>query len=174
MIFIGLSMLGYLSYRQLPIELLPNAELPMLFVQIGAASQVNPQYLEQQGVVPVEGAIGTLEGVENIDTRINGNRAFIQVSFKQDIRFKYVFLKLQQKIDAVKQQLPDDLFVMVAKIDLQQLTNQFLEMQIRGSGGTDRLRNITEKEIRPAFENLDGIASLNIFGGRQKNLENPT
>lgn len=171
MVFIGLSLLGYLSYRQLPVELLPNAELPMLFVQIGAATQVSPQYLEQQGVIPVEGAIGTLEGVEKIDTRINGNRAFIQVSFKQGVRFKYVFLKLQQKIDVVKQQLPADLFVMVAKIDLQQLTNQFLEMQVRGSGGTDRLRNITEKEIRPAFENLDGIASINIFGGRQKNLE---
>lgn len=171
MIFIGLTLMGYLSYRQLPVELLPNAELPMLFVQVGAATQVNPQYLEQQGVVPVEGVIGTLEGVEKIDTRINGNRAFIQVSFEQNVRFKYIFLKLQQKIDAVKQQLPDDLFVNVAKIDLQQLTNQFLEMQIRGSGGTDRLRNITEKEIRPAFENLDGIASINVFGGRQKNLE---
>lgn len=171
MVFIGLTLLGYLSYRQLPVELLPNAELPMLFVQVGSPTQVSPQYLEQQGVIPVEGAIGTMEGVEEIDTRINGNRAFIQVSFKQDVKFKYVFLKLQQKIDAVKTQLPADLFVMVSKIDLQQLTNQFLELQVRGSGGTDRLRNITEKEIRPAFENLDGIASINIFGGRQKNLE---
>lgn len=171
MIFIGMTMLGYISYKQLPVELLPNAELPMLFVQIGAATQVSPQYMEQQGVIPVEGAIGTMDGVEKIDTRINGNRAFIQVSFEQGVRFKYVFLKLQQKIDAVKAQLPEDLFVNVSKIDLQQLTNQFLELQIRGSGGTDRLRNVTEKEIRPAFENLSGIASINVFGGRQKNLE---
>lgn len=171
MIFIGLTLLGYISYKQLPVELLPNAELPMLFVQIQAATQVSPQYMEQQGVIPVEGAIGTLEGVEEIDTRINGNQAFIQVSFEQDVRFKYVFLKLQQKIDAVKQQLPTDLFVNVAKIDLQQLTNQFLELQVRGSGGTDRLRNISEQEIRPAFENLNGVASINIFGGREKNLE---
>ena len=171
MIFIGLSMLGFISYNRLPVELLPSAELPMLFVQIGSATATSPQYLEQQGVIPVEGAIGTLEGVEEIDSRISGNRAFIQVSFKQGVRFKYVFLKLQQKIDAVKTQLPADLFVNVSKIDLQQLTNQFLELQVRGSGGTDRLRTITEQEIRPAFENLNGIASINIFGGRQKNLE---
>lgn len=171
MIFIGLSLLGYISYNRLPIELLPNAELPMLFVQIASATATSPQYLEQQGVIPVEGAIGTLEGVEEIDSRINGNRAFIQVSFKQGVRFKYVFLKLQQKIDAVKMTLPEDLFVNVSKIDLQQLTNQFLELQVRGSGGTDRLRTITEQEIRPAFENLNGIASINVFGGQQKNLE---
>lgn len=171
MVFIGLTLLGYLSYKELPVELLPNAELPMLFVQVASPTQVSPQYLEQQGVLPVEGAIGTMEGVEKIETQITGNRATIRVSFEQNTRFKYAFLKLQQKIDAVKPDLPTDLFVQVAKIDLQQLTNQFLELQVRGSGGTDRLRNVTEKDIRPAFENLDGIASISIFGGRQKNLE---
>ena len=128
MIFIGLSLLGYISYNRLAVELLPNAELPMLFVQIASVSATSQQYLEQQGVVPVEGAIGTLEGIETIDSRISGNQAFIQVSFKQGVRFKYVFLKLQQKIDAVKAQLPSDLIVNVSKIDLQQLTNQFLEL----------------------------------------------
>ena len=171
MIFIGLSMLGYISYDRLQVELLPNAELPLLFVQIAASSAVSAQYLEQQGVIPVEGAIGTLEGVEEIDSRLTGNKAFIQVSFEEGVRFKYVFLKLQQKIDAIKAQLPPDLFVRVSKIDLQQLSNQFLELQVRGSGGTDRLRTIAEQEIRPAFENLSGIASINAFGGRQKNLE---
>ncbi len=171
MVFIGLTLLGYISYQQLPVELLPNAELPMLFVRVGAATQVSPEYLEQQGVIPVEGVIGTLEGVEKIDTRINGSQASIQISFEQGVRVKYAFLKLQQKLDAVKSQLPEDLFVMAAKIDLQQLSNMFLELQIRGSGGTDRLRTITENEISPALENLDGIASVNTFGGRQQNLE---
>ena len=98
----SMSLLGYISYNRLSVELLPNAELPMLFVQIASPSAVSPQYLEQQGVIPVEGAIGTLEGVEEIDSRISGNRAFIQVSFKQGIRFKYVFLKLQQKINQIR------------------------------------------------------------------------
>ena len=30
MLFIALTGLGYVSYKQLPVELLPNAELPML------------------------------------------------------------------------------------------------------------------------------------------------
>ncbi|WP_235298211.1 efflux RND transporter permease subunit [Portibacter marinus] len=171
MIFLGLSLLGYISYDRLAVELLPNAELPMLFVQVATSSASSPEYIEQQGVIPVEGAIGSLEGVEEIDSRIGANQAFIQVSFKQDVAFKYAFLDLQQKIDAIKTELPDDIFVNVSKIDLQQFTNQFLELQIRGSGGTDRLRTITEQEIRPAFENLSGIASINVFGGRQKSLE---
>ena len=34
MLFISLTLLGYVSYKQLPVELLPNAELPMLSVSV--------------------------------------------------------------------------------------------------------------------------------------------
>ena len=34
MLFIALTLLGYVSYKQLPVELLPNAELPVLFVSV--------------------------------------------------------------------------------------------------------------------------------------------
>lgn len=37
MLFIALSLLGYVSYKQLPVELLPNAELPVLFVSVVTA-----------------------------------------------------------------------------------------------------------------------------------------
>ena len=39
MLFIALTGLGYVSYKQLPVELLPNAELPMLFVQVTSLSK---------------------------------------------------------------------------------------------------------------------------------------
>jgi multidrug efflux pump subunit AcrB len=58
MLFIGLTLLGYVSYKQLPVELMPNAELPMLFVQINS-QEVDPAYMESQAVIPIEGAIGT-------------------------------------------------------------------------------------------------------------------
>ena len=31
-VYRGLTFLGYISYNRLPVELIPNAELPMLFV----------------------------------------------------------------------------------------------------------------------------------------------
>ena len=102
MVFIGLTMLGYVSYKQLAVELIPNAELPMLFVQIQSRLEVDPKYMENQAVIPIEGAVGTMEGVENIETFLNNRSATIQVEFKQNIEFKYTFLKLQEKIDRKK------------------------------------------------------------------------
>ncbi len=171
MVFIGLTMLGYVSYKQLAVELIPNAELPMLFVQIQSRLEVDPKYMENQAVIPIEGAVGTMEGVENIETFLNNRSATIQVEFKQNIEFKYTFLKLQEKIDQVAETLDDNFIVTVSKVDIQQLSNQFMELQIRGSGGTDRLRNIVEQEILASLENTDGIASATVFGGKEKSIE---
>ena len=54
MLFLGLTILGYVSYKRLPVELMPNAELPMLFVQVQSRIEVDPKYMENQAVIPVE------------------------------------------------------------------------------------------------------------------------
>ncbi len=46
-----------------------------------------------------------------------------------------------------------------------------MELQVRGSGGTDRLRNIVDKEISADLENIDGIASVTVFGGKERSIE---
>lgn len=171
MLFIGLSLLGYISYKQLPVELMPNADLPMLFVQVTSRQEVDPNYMENQAVIPVEGAIASLEGVESMDTWLNNRQASIQVSFNKNVNFKYTFLKLQEKIEQVRDNLPDGFSVMVNRVDIQQLSNQFMELQIRGSGGTDRIRNIVDQEVKNELENIDGIATANVYGGKERSIE---
>ncbi len=171
MLFTGLTLLGYISYKQLPVELMPNAELPMLFVQINSRIEVNPAYMENQAVIPIEGAIGTMEGIESIETYLDNRTASIQVNFNQNVNFKYTFLKLQERIKQAADNLDENFIVSVNRVDIQQLTNQFMELQIRGEGGTDRLRNIVDQEIAAELENIDGIASVTVFGGKERSIE---
>ena len=171
MLFTGLTLLGYVSYKQLPVELMPNAELPMLFVQINSRIEVNPAYMENQAVIPIEGAIGTMEGIESMETFLNNRSASIQVNFNQNVNFKYTFLKLQERIKQAADNLDENFIVSVNRVDVQQLTNQFMELQARGSGGTDRLRNIVEQEVAAELENIDGIASVTVYGGQERSIE---
>src|SRR5690554_6724605 len=171
MLFTGLTLLGYVSYKQLPVELMPNAELPMLYVQINSRIEVDPAYLENQAVIPIEGAIGTMEGIESMETFMNNRSASVQVNFNQNVNFKYTFLKLQEKIEQAAGNLDENFVVSVNRVDVQQMSNQFMEIQVRGSGGTDRLRNIVDQEIAAELENIDGIASVTVFGGKERSIE---
>ena len=93
MLFIGLVLLGYVSYKQLPVELMPNAELPFLIVNVSCMGEMNPEYIEKQAIIPIEGAIGTLEGIDEIETSINQRRGTIIVYYNQNVEIKYANLK---------------------------------------------------------------------------------
>ena len=171
MLFLGLTVLGYISYKQLPVELLPNAELPFLFVQANATTEMAPEYMENHVVVPLEGAIGTLEGIESIESNVNSRQSSIVVYYQKNVNFKYAYLKLQEKINEMQSSMPENVRVNVAKVDLQQLNSQFMELQARGEGGIDRVRTIVDQDIKPDLENIDGIAAVNVYGGKQRSIE---
>ena len=139
MLFIALSLLGYVSYKQLPVELLPNAELPVLFIQVSSQQDMDPSYVESEVIIPLEGAVSTIGGVDKLQSYIDRRQSNIQIDFKKNVNFKMTALKLQEKV--------------------------------RGSGGTDRVRNLVEDNILSDLENIDGVASVNIYGGRQKAIE---
>jgi multidrug efflux pump subunit AcrB/ABC-type multidrug transport system ATPase subunit len=171
MFFIGLTLLGYVSYKRLPIELFPNSQLPTLIVQVTTSLELDPNYIESKAVVPLEGAIGTLEGIEKIESNISSRSGTIILYYNQNANMKYANLKLQEKINSVKSTLPAEFKITVVKIDLTQITSQFMELQVRGEGGLDRIRNITDESISPELQNITGIAGVQIYGGQQKSIE---
>ncbi len=166
MLFLGLSLLGYISYKQLALELLPFIEPPNLLVQIMSAREMDPEYLEREALIPLESAVGTLESVEMIESFAGRRSGVIYISYNASTNMKYAFLKLQEKIDAAKLDISSDYFVQVIKIDTQDLANMFMNLQVRGSGGVDRIRTIIDREITKEFESIDGIANVEVFGGR--------
>ena len=171
MLFVGLSMMGYVSWRNLSMELFPNAELPMLYVQVSSQQEVDPKYMESQAIIPIEGAVGTLQGIENMESTAQSRRGSVMIEFNKNVNFKYTYLKLQEKIDEIKATLPEQFQVTVLKVDLSQMNNQFMQLQVRGSGGVDMVRNITDTKITPELQNSDGIAGVNINGGREQSIE---
>jgi len=171
MLFTGMAMLGYVSYNKLSVELFPNAELPALIVQVGTPLEMDPSYIETQAIIPIEGAIGTLEGIEKIESNISSRYGTIVIYYNQNADLKYANLKLQEKIDVVKSSIPEEFIINVIKIDLKQLTNQFMELQVRGEGGIDHIRNIADREIKPEFENINGIAGVQVYGGKENTIE---
>ncbi|MEA1877159.1 MAG: efflux RND transporter permease subunit, partial [Bacteroidota bacterium] len=171
MVFIGLTLLGVVSYQQLAVELFPNAVAPQLIVQISSQLEVDPSYMERQAIIPVEGAIGTLDDIEEISSNASRRRGIIYISYQQDVDIKFAELKLQEKMNGIRDELPEEFMITVVKVDLEQMANQVMGLEVRGSGGVNRIRNITDEDIVAQLENIDGIAGVEVFGGQEKSLE---
>lgn len=171
MLFIALTMMGYFSYKHLPVELFPNAVYPKLYVQVGASLEVDPSYMEREAIIPLEGAIGTLEGVESISSEAGSRSGFIEISFNQNVDIKFAYLKLLEKVNVAKSTVPEEFMVTVFKLDLEQLSNMLMSLEVRGGGGADRVRHIVDREITPKLESISGIAKVDVSGGQEKSLE---
>ncbi len=171
MLFIALTMLGFFSYRQLPVELYPNAQIPNLFVHVYSTLEVDPTYMENHAIIPIEGAIGTLQDVEKIESSSGQTNGKIYISYKQSANIKLAYLKLIEKIDEIRASLPEEFNVQVFKFDMEQLNNMMMTIQVRGGGGVDRVRQVAERDIVQKIQNIDGIANVAVFGGRDKTIE---
>ena len=171
MLFIGLVLMGIFSYKHLPMELYPNAELPVLSVSISSETESDPSYIENQVAIPVEGAVSALNGVEKIETQIYSRGGQVTVSFKQDVDLKYTFLQLEEKIKSITPNLPDNFRLNVNKSSSGSASDMFMNLRILGEDDIDYVRNIADSEIVPYLENIDGIANVTIMGGRQKSIE---
>lgn len=171
MLFTGLSMLGVFSYKQLPVELFPNTQIPYLFVQVGATLEMDSRYVESQAVIPIEGAIGTLKGVEKIESTISNQGGFIQISYRQQTDIKFAYLKLLEKIEEVKKKIPAEFIVQAFRVDMEMLNNELMTVQVRGGGGVDRVREVVNRDMLNRLKNINGIANVAVFGGREKSVE---
>ncbi len=171
MLFTGLTLLGYVSYRQLPVELYPNPAFPYLIVQVMSPLDVDPGYMENAAVIPLEEAVGTLEGIEELRSSVGSRRAAITVSFKKSTNIKLAYLKLQEKVNSKRAVLPQGFRAVVVRIDPEQMNRRFMELQVTGEGDVDRVRALVDKRIRPPLENIDGIAGVQVYGGRERTVE---
>jgi len=171
MLFIASTLLGYVSYQQLKMEMFPNAELPMLFVQVTSQIEVTPEYMEQNAIIPVEAAIAGLENIELIESSADRRRGTVYISYESDTDLKYAYLKLDERIATLSRDLPDEFNLTVIKMDIELTTNILMTLQVRGSGGSNRVRNFADQKIIPELENVDGVAAVNVYGGQEKSVD---
>ncbi len=132
---------------------------------------MDPQYIEKQAIIPLEGAISTLEGIDLIESSVDRQRSMIYIYYNQDVEIKYAYLKLQEKVNELKSILPDEFNVTVVKVDTERLSNTFMQLQIRGSGGLERIRTIVDEQITDELLSIDGIANVEAVGGNIKAVE---
>ena len=171
MVLIGLCLLGAISYLQLPMELFPETESPRMIVTVRGGTTSDPAYVEQHAVIPAESAIAGLDKIERIETQIDQRRGTIYVYYANDVNLKYAFLKLQQCMATVRAAIGTEFTFTVSKSDTEQLSNRYITLQARGEGSVDQIRAVIDEKVTPELLAIDGVASVEVYGGRKRSVE---
>jgi HAE1 family hydrophobic/amphiphilic exporter-1 len=80
MFFICVIILGIIAFQRLPVDLMPDITFPRLTISTEYEG-VGPQEIEQLISVPIERAVASIEGVEELTSQSGEGQSQIRVAF---------------------------------------------------------------------------------------------
>lgn len=169
MFMLVVVLLGVISLSRLPIDLLPEIEVPVAIVST-SYSGVGPQEMENLITKPLEGAVATVSNIESINSISSQGVSIVIAQFKFGTDMDFAALEMREKVDLIKGALPQDASEpMVLKIDPN--ATPILQLSLTNGGDLASLQVIAEDTIAPRLERLDGVASVNISGGYTNQIQ---
>lgn len=168
MVVFIILLLGIISIGRLPVDLLPKLELPYALVMT-SYSGVGPQEIESLITKPLESTVGTVSNLKSISSTSSNGSSMIFVEFNDGTDMDMAMLDMREKIDMIKGFLPEGSDEpMVLELD----PNMMPIMQIGISGNEDlvQLKQIVEDEITGKIERIEGVASVSLSGGKEKEI----
>ncbi len=161
--------LGLISLSRIPMNLMPDMELPVAAVMT-TYSGAGPEEVESIVTETIENAIASVEGVENITSVSSEGSSVVIVEFDYGTNMDFATLDMREKIGLVEQYLPSDVDTpMVIKFDPSMMPIASLSV----SNGMDevQLKEFVEDTIQPRIESISGVASVSVSGGKTREIK---
>lgn len=169
MIVLLLGILGAVSFSQLPVELFPDLELPFAVIMTESEGS-SPEEIEEGVTRPIENSLAAVDGVEDIIAISNPDNSFVIVEFDWGTDMDFAMLDLRENVDLVEDALPDSAdSPMVLSFDPDDMP--IMQIAVTGDEDLDRLRRRTENELVPLLERNPGVASAEISGGLEREIQ---
>jgi len=157
--------LGIYSFINVPIELAPKAEFPKLEIT-ASWSGIPPEMMLTQVTTPLEERAAGIKGVLKITSSSGIGRSSITLDFDPKINMEFARLALREKMDEVKDTLPQKVALNLRPYVPPQFTvNPFLSYYISGDYSLDTLREIVKDKIELGLGSIQGVSSVAVTGG---------
>jgi len=178
MTYTAVALLGVAAWRNVPIELLPDTQLPRLTVQ-GTWPGASPETVEAFLTAPLESAVQQVRGVERIVSESfeeqGRGTARIEVEFQRDTDMDFARLDLSERIATLEETLPAGVGQVRASQyvpdEFQEQNAPFLFYTFTGPYTLEALRAHLDDVIAPEINQVDGVSRVRVFGGRDRRLE---
>ncbi len=170
MLFLALVLIGVLSYRRLPVDLLPSITYPRLTV-ITTYEDIPAEDLERLITRPLEEVVTALSGVRRVASRTREGVSIITVEYEWGTEMDFASLHLREAVDRVA--FRDDFPEMAERPVILRWDPLSRPISILTLSGAYRLESLTEfaiEVVKPALQQVEGISQAEVVGGLDKEI----
>ena len=162
MIVLSLVVVGAASYIKLGVDRFPKIDLPTVTVRMTLPG-ASPEEAESQLARPVEDAVNTVEGVEQLRSVSSQGRAFVIATFNLDRDVESAAQDVRDRVQSVLRVLPpgtDPPVVQKQDSDSQPV----MTIALSGERSIRELTELADKVVRVQIERSVGIGEVGING----------
>ena len=162
--------LGAVSLTHLSLDLLPEFSLPYLIV-VTAYPGASPEKVEEQVTKPVENALGTISGVENVTSTSSENYSIVQLEFVDDVDMNVEMVRISSAINELESTLPSGVMTPnIMEISLDMLATMYIAVEREGYDIYE-LTDFVNNDVIPYLSRQDGVASITTIGLVEKSIQ---
>jgi HAE1 family hydrophobic/amphiphilic exporter-1 len=169
MIFLGVILLGVISWSRLPQELFPPITYPQLTVVTNYPNAA-PEEVETLITKLIEEAVGTVKNARRIITTSREGTSIVIVEFNWGTDMNFAALGMRERIDLVKERLPRDAEEPIV-MKFNPFAKPIMTLNISGERPLDELYDISKRYIKDKLEKVEGVASCSISGGIEREIQ---
>ena len=162
--------LGVVSVMGMTTDLLPNISLPYLIV-ITTYPGASPERVETDVVRPLEGALGTVSGVQNVYSTSAENYGMVQLEFEDGTDMDSTLVKVNTALQEVSSTLPDICGTpSIIELSMDMMATMYVSVSREGYD-IYQLSSFVEGTVQPYLERQEGVASISGIGLVQQSIQ---
>ena len=169
MAFMAILIFGVISMRFLPIDVLPDLELPTVTV-ITAYPGASAEEVEQQLTAELEEELSGTENLKEITSNSKENVSFITLRFDWGANLTEATNNVRDMLEMAKQRLPED----AAKPIVYQINSSMIPIAIYGitsEGDHSSLNKTIDNRIIPDIRKVDGVGTVMMFSQKEQEVK---
>ncbi|GHV71556.1 multidrug ABC transporter [Spirochaetia bacterium] len=165
-IFVLLILLGVFAFINLPIDLIPEVNFPMLAV-ITQYPGAGPEEVERSITRPLEAGLSSVSSLEKVTSTSSKGSGMVMLEFTYGTDLADASNQVRDALDRLRNYLPTAADTpMIFKFDPSMIP--IMGLMITGNRTPEELRELAENTIIPRIEQTPGVATASVNGGREK------
>lgn len=165
MLFVALMLVGVVSFKKIPVDLLPSITYPRLTV-VTSYEAIPAEDLERLVTEPLEEVVTALTGVRRVVSRTREGVSMITVEYEWGTQMDFANLHLREAVDRVafREDFPENAERPVI-LRWDPTSRPISILTLEGDAPIEQLTEFGEEVLKPALQQVDGISKAEVVGG---------
>jgi HAE1 family hydrophobic/amphiphilic exporter-1 len=167
-VFMLILGIGTYVVLDLPIDLFPEIEMPTIMVST-SYDGAGPEEIEHNLTRTLEQTLSGVSGLKNITSTSSEGSSLLRLEFVWGTDLSEASNDIRDRLEFVTDYLPNDAGTpQIFKFNSSMIPILFIAM--KGNRTPEELRTIAEDDVESQIEQIDGVATTRVMGGRERQI----